>query len=81
MYKYRHIHSYLGVFAMNIALFTTIFSIAFTVLIGVLMIILFVNELDKPLYVFGAVGVGTLLSLPISFVVTKKLSTLGNDNK
>ncbi|TWV81988.1 hypothetical protein [Moraxella sp. VT-16-12] len=61
---------------MNMPLFSAIFSIAFTVLIGVLMVILFVNDYDKPLYVFGAVGLGTLISLPIAYVVTKKLSNL-----
>lgn len=63
---------------MNMPLFSAIFSIAFTVLIGVLMVVLFVNDFDKPLYIFGAVALGTLISLPIAFVVTKKLSTLSN---
>lgn len=66
-------------FAMNMPLFSAIFSIAFTVIIGVLMVVLFVNDFDKPLYIFGAVGVGALISLPIAFVVAKKLSTLSND--
>lgn len=64
---------------MNMPLFSAIFSIAFTVIIGVLMVVLFVNDFDKPLYIFGAVGVGALISLPIAFVVAKKLSTLSND--
>ena len=64
---------------MNMPLFSAIFSIAFTVIIGVLMVVLFVNDFDKPLYIFGAVGVGALVSLPIAFVVAKKLSTLSND--
>lgn len=62
---------------MNMPLFSAIFSIAFTVLIGVLMVVLFVNDFDKPLYIFGAVALGTLISLPIAFTVTKKLSSLG----
>lgn len=65
---------------MNMPLFSAIFSIAFTVLIGVLMIVLFVNEMATAPYVFGAVGLGTIVSLPIAFVVTKKLSNLSNDN-
>lgn len=63
---------------MNMPLFSAIFSIAFTVLIGVLMVVLFVNDFDKPLYIFGAVALGTLISLPIAFTVTKKLSSLGS---
>lgn len=64
---------------MNMPLFSAIFSIAFTVLIGVLMIILFVNDFDKPMYIFGAIGVGALVSLPLAYVVTKKLSTMTNN--
>lgn len=59
---------------MNIPLFSAIFSIAATVLIGVLMVILFVNDYDDAVYILGAVGVGTLVSFPIAYAVTKKLS-------
>ena len=59
---------------MNMTLFGAIFSIAFTVLIGVLMIILFVNGYSQPLYVLGAVGIGALVSVPVAYIVTKKLS-------
>lgn len=61
---------------MNIPLFSAIFSITATTLIGVLMIILFVNELGSSTYVLLAVALGFIVSLPISLVVTKKLSTL-----
>ena len=73
MYKYC-IFTAIGVFAMNMTLFGAIFSIAFTVLIGVLMIILFVNGYSQPLYVLGAVGIGALVSIPVAYIVTKKLS-------
>lgn len=61
---------------MNIPLFSAIFSIASTVLIGVLMVVLFVNEIATGVFVLGAVVLGMLISLPIALVVTKKLSNL-----
>lgn len=63
---------------MNIPLFSAIFSIAFTVIVGVLMIILFVNELSNMMTVIGAVAVGALISIPIALVVTKRMSSLTN---
>ncbi|MDO5651661.1 MAG: hypothetical protein Q4G13_05960 [Moraxella sp.] len=64
---------------MNKVLFSVIQAIASTVLIGVLMIVAFVTQYDTMPYILGAVAVGFLASLPIAFVVTKKLSTLTND--
>ena len=61
---------------MNIPLFSAIFSIASTVLIGVLMIILFVNDLGNLQTVLGSVAVGFIVSIPIAWAVTKKLSRL-----
>lgn len=61
---------------MNIPLFSAIFSIASTVVIGVLMIILFVNDLGNLQTVLGVVAVGFVVSIPIALVVTKKLSRL-----
>lgn len=66
---------------MNIALLTTIFSIAFTVIIGVLMIILFVLDMGNLQTVLGAVAVGTVVSVPIAVMVTKKLSQMTGDPK
>lgn len=59
---------------MNVPLFSAIFSIASTVIIGVLMVVLFVNDLGSAVSVIGAVVVGAVVSLPIAWVVTKKLS-------
>lgn len=61
---------------MNIPLFSAIFSIAATVLIGVLMVILFVNELATAPFVIGSVVLGALIALPIALTVTKKMSQL-----
>lgn len=61
---------------MNIPLFSAIFSIAATVLIGVLMVILFVNNLASSTYVLLAIALGFVISLPIALAVTKKLSNL-----
>lgn len=66
---------------MNIPLFTAMFSIAFTVTIGVLMIVAFVTGYDSSAFILGAVVVGALISLPISFGVTKKISALTGDSK
>lgn len=63
---------------MNIPLFSAIFSIAATVIIGVLMIVLFVNDLSSLTTVIGAVIVGALVSIPIALIVTKRMSTLTN---
>ena len=60
---------------MNMQLFAIIFSIAFTVLIGLLMIVAFVTGFDKGVHIIGTVIAGTVISLPISVVVTKKLSS------
>ncbi len=63
---------------MNIPLFSAIFSIAATVIIGVLMIVLFVNDLSSLKTVIGAVIAGALVSIPIAFIVTKRMSALTN---
>lgn len=61
---------------MNTALLGVVFTIASTVAIGVLMVIAFVTGYDSALYILGAIGVGFVLSLPISLVVAKRLSSL-----
>lgn len=58
-------------FYMNIPLFSAIFSIAFTVIIGVLMIVAFVTGFDKGMHIIGAV-----ISLPVALFVTKRLAQL-----
>lgn len=66
---------------MNVPLFSAIFSIAATVLIGVLMIVLFVNDLATAPFVIGSVVVGALVSLPIALTVTKKMSNMTGEPK
>lgn len=67
---------------MNIPLFTAMLSIASTVAIGVLMIVAFVTGYDSSKFIIGSVIVGILISLPVAFVVTKKVSSLtGGTNK
>lgn len=63
---------------MNTALFGVVFTIASTVSIGVLMVVAFVTGYDSMLYILGAIGVGFVLSLPISALVAKRLSALSN---
>lgn len=61
---------------MNFPLLGAIFTIASTVVIGILMIVAFVTGYDSAIYILGPIGVGFLLSLPITFIVTKKLSAM-----
>lgn len=81
MYKYSIPHNQWGV-KMNFPLFSAIFSIAFTVISGILMIIAFVTGFDKAMYIVGAVVIGAVISLPVALVVTKKISALtGGPNR
>ncbi|MGK8264976.1 hypothetical protein [Moraxella nonliquefaciens] len=49
---------------MNIPLFSAIFSIASTVLIGVLMIVVFVNDMTNMQTVLGSVVAGLVVAFP-----------------
>ena len=81
VYKYSIPHNQWGV-KMNFPLFSAIFSIAFTVISGILMIIAFVTGFDKAMYIVGAVVIGAVISLPVALVVTKKISALtGGPNR
>ena len=81
VYKYSIPHNQWGV-KMNFPLFSAIFSIAFTVIIGILMIIAFVTGFDKAVHIVGAVVIGAVISLPVALVVTKKISALtGGPNR
>lgn len=67
----------LGVNAMNWPLFSAISTIASGVTIGILMTIMLVLEMDTiPLMIVVCV-VGFVLSLPIAWVVAKKMQSLG----
>lgn len=66
---------------MNLPLFSAIFTIAFTVVIGVIMVVLFVNNMANAQTILGAVAVGTLISLPTAFGVAKKLTSMTGEPK
>lgn len=80
VYKWHidFIHKNSRGFTMNIPLFSAIFSIASTVLIGILMIVVFVNDMTNMQTVLGAVVAGLVVSIPIALVVTKRISTMTN---
>lgn len=65
---------------MNIPLLSAIFSIAFTVIVGILMIITIVLDKINATTMIGAVIVGAVISLPVAFVVSKKLGKLGKSS-
>lgn len=71
----------MGIFIMNIPLFSAIFSIASTVIIGVLMVVVFVNEMTNMQTILGAVVAGFVISIPIALVVTKKIASLTGSPK
>lgn len=57
---------------MNVPLFSAIFSIAFTVIIGVLMVVVFVNEMTNMQTILGAVAVGFIISIRLLLWLLKK---------
>lgn len=61
---------------MNLPLFGIVFTIAFTVIIGILFVITVVTGFDQGSYVIGAIVLGAVLSLPIALVVTKRIGSL-----
>lgn len=61
---------------MNIPLFSAMFTIAFTVIVGVLMIVVIVLDQVTAATMWGAAGLGTLISIPVALLVSKKLSSL-----
>lgn len=65
---------------MNIPLLSIVFSIAFTVIIGILMIIAFVTGFDKGVHIIGASVLGAIISIPVSFIIAKKISKLKGES-
>lgn len=61
---------------MNLPLFGIVFTIAFTVIIGILFVITVVTGFAQGSYVIGAIVIGAVLSLPISLAVTKRIGSL-----
>lgn len=63
---------------MNVPLFSAIFTIAFTVIIGILMVVIIVLDRANIATMIACSGIGALISLPVSFVVSKKLAKIKN---
>ncbi|UXZ04654.1 hypothetical protein [Moraxella nasicaprae] len=61
---------------MNFPLLSIVFTIAFTVIIGVLFVIAVVTGFDKGSYIIGVIIAGALISLPVSVAVTKRIASL-----
>lgn len=66
---------------MNFPLLSAVFTIASTVIMGVLVVVAIVTGFDTGLHIVGAIGAGFLISLPVSFVVAKKIGSLGGSNQ
>ncbi len=62
---------------MNWLLLSVIFTIASGTTIGILMTIALVIGYDEIPHIITVAIVGLILSLPISWIVTKKMQTLG----
>lgn len=65
---------------MNFPLLSIVFTIAFTVTIGVLVVIAVVTGFDKGSYIIGVIAAGALISLPVSVAVTKRIASLKGDS-
>lgn len=61
---------------MNMPLLSAIFTIAFTVSIGILLIMAFVTGFDKASHIIGYIVIGAVISLPLAILVTKKINRL-----
>lgn len=64
---------------MNMPLFSAIFTIAFTVIVGILMVVVIVLDKVNAMTMLGCVSIGTLISIPMALVVSKKLGSLKSD--
>ncbi len=65
---------------MNWALFSVMYSIAATVIVGVLMIAALVTGFNEILHIQIAIGVGVLISIPAGLYFTKKVGSItGNE--
>lgn len=66
--------------SLNLPLFGMMYSISSTVIIGVFMIVaLVVGYDDIPDIILVAV-VGALIALPVGFIATKKLGSMGDSS-
>ncbi len=60
-------------------LFSAIYSISFVCLVGVLMTVALVANYDTARPMLGAVVAGAILSLPVAWLVTRKLQAIKQD--
>lgn len=61
---------------MNWQLLSMIWSIAATVLVGVLIVIALVSGFDGIPQIIAASVIGALIAIPVALVVSKKLSAI-----
>ena len=65
---------------MNWPLFSIIFSMSSTVIIGVLMIAALVTGYNQIPHIQMAIAIGVLLSIPVGLLLTKKIGSItGNE--
>ena len=65
---------------MNWPLFSVVFTIALTVVTGVLMVAALVTGFNEIVHIRIVIAAGLLLSLPISWYFSKKLGSItGNE--
>ena len=65
---------------MNWPLFSIIFSMSSTVIIGILMIAALVTGYNQIPHIQMAVAIGVLLSIPVGLLLTKKIGSItGNE--
>lgn len=65
---------------MNWPLFSVMYSIAATVIVGVLMIVALVTGFNEIPHIKMAIGFGLLVSIPAGFYFTKKVGSItGNE--
>lgn len=62
---------------MNWALFSMVFTIASGTTIGVLMAIALIIGFDEIPHVLAVCSAGLVLSVPIAYMIAKKMQTLG----
>ncbi len=65
---------------MNWTLYSVVFTIALTVVIGVLMIASLVMGFREIVHIQIVIAVGLVLCLPISWVVTKKMDSMTSND-
>ena len=65
---------------MNWPLFSIIFSMSSTVIIGILMIAALVTGYNQIPHIQMAIAIGVLLSIPVGLLLTKKIGSItGNE--